>query len=116
MWNRLLILCAGLLGASGVAVGAAGAHLGGGDFARLSSDFLLFHAAAVPGILALPMASGRRIRSGAASLLVAGSAAFSGDLAILAFTTAHGVTGLAPAGGLFLMAGWLGVAVSAFRE
>ncbi len=109
LWKRSIIGIAGLLGAAGVALGAASAHLGGGDFARLASFFLLLHAAAIPGILAVQITSmlGRLIAS---SLLAAGSALFSGDLAALAFTGRTPVSGMAPLGGLLLIAGWLALA------
>lgn len=107
-WVRGLLAAAGLLGAAGVALGAASAHLGGGDFARLASFFLLLHAAAIPGILAIP--AGRQGARGiVASLMALGAALFSGDLGVLAFTGRTPMAGLAPAGGLLLIAAWLGL-------
>lgn len=94
-------------------IGAAGSHLGGGDFARLSSEFLLFHAAVIPGLVAWGRYSPTMVQVGG-SLLVVGAACFSADLAVLAFAGQHPISGLAPAGGSMLIAGWLTVAVSAF--
>jgi uncharacterized membrane protein YgdD (TMEM256/DUF423 family) len=108
----MLLAAAGLLGAAGVALGAASAHLGGGDLSRLGSAFLLFHAAAVPGLLALPWPARRLVRL-ATTCLALGAALFSGDVALLGFTGRTPVAGLAPAGGILLMIGWLLVAVSA---
>ena len=102
------------MGACGVAVGAAGAHGGGGDFARLSSEFLLVHAAAVAAVAAyaaaVPASSVLLFVCGAA--LVLGTAAFSGDLALAAFGNLHPMRGLAPIGGVLLLAGWVGLAAA----
>lgn len=108
-WTSGLLAAAGILGAVGVGLGAASAHLGGGDLARLASMFLLLHAAAIPGLLAVSAGS-RPMRHVAASLLALGAALFSGDVAVLGFTGRTLLSGLAPVGGLMLMAGWLTMA------
>lgn len=105
-WCCALLTVAGVLGAAGVALGAASAHLGGGDLARLGAFFLLIHAAAIPAILAAPGVS-PRLRRVAGTLLGVGAASFSGDLAYLAFRGVTPIAGLAPLGGLLLIAGWL---------
>ena len=105
-WGRGLLAAAGLLGAAGVGVGAASAHLGGGDLARLASIFLLLHGAAIPGILAVPSLR-HTYRLGIGSVMALGAALFSGDLSVLAFTGHTPVSGMAPAGGLMLIAAWL---------
>ena len=105
-WSCGLLVAAGVLGAAGVALGAASAHLGGGDLARLAAVFLLLHAAAVPGFLGAP-GIGPRMGRAAATLVCFGAACFSGDVAVLAFTGATPLSGLAPIGGLMLIAGWL---------
>ncbi|MCW6510805.1 DUF423 domain-containing protein [Lichenifustis flavocetrariae] len=114
----MLLAASGVLGASGVALGAASAHLGGGDFGRLASEFLLFHAAAIPGILAICVPSGW-VGQLAASMMVIGAVCFSGDLAYLGFVGRSPVSGLAPFGGLTLIAAWLVIvaaAVGVFRQ
>ncbi|MDX7949844.1 DUF423 domain-containing protein [Lichenihabitans sp. Uapishka_5] len=111
-WDGALVGVAGLMGATGVALGAASAHLGGGDFARLAAVFLLIHAAAVPGILAVPLGS-LKLRRTAAALLCLGAVLFCGDLAMLGFTGHTPISGMAPAGGFLLIAGWLAVALAA---
>ena len=111
-WGRALLAGAGLLGAAGVIVGAAGAHLGGGNFAQLASTFLLLHAAAIPGLLGAPIGS-EKARRIVASLLACGAALFSGDLGWLSFTGRTLVSGMAPLGGLLLISGWLGLCVTA---
>lgn len=114
LWGRALLGAAGLLGASGVALGAASAHLGGGDLARLGSSFLLFHAAALPGLLALPGVSPGRVRL-AATFLAIGAALFSIDVAVLGFTGRTPIAGMAPLGGLLLIGGWILVASCAVK-
>lgn len=106
LWSRLILAAAGLLGAAGIALGAASAHLGGGDFVRLASFFLVMHAGAIPGIVATTVGrAGWRLT--AASLLALGVALFSGDLAVLGFSGHTPVAGMAPTGGLLLIGGWL---------
>lgn len=107
-WGRGVLAAAGGLGAAGVALGAASAHFGGGDFAKLASFFLLIHAAAIPGLLAVRTGP-ERAWLVVASLMASGAALFSGDLAFLAFTGRTPVAGVAPLGGLMLLAAWLGV-------
>lgn len=109
--SRLLLSGAGTLGALGVGVGAAAAHGGGGELGLLASQFLLFHAAGVAALAAyaaaVPASSVIMLVCGTA--LILGTAAFSGDLALVAFRNVHLVRGLAPVGGLLLIAGWIGL-------
>lgn len=115
LWARMILGSAGLLGAAGVGLGAASAHIGGGDFARLAALFLVIHAAALPGILAVPV--GRTtVRNVSASLIALGVALFAGDLAVLGFTGHTPVAGLAPTGGLMLIAGWLALGAAALSR
>jgi uncharacterized membrane protein YgdD (TMEM256/DUF423 family) len=106
---------AGLMGLSGILIAAAGAHLGGGDLARLSADFLLIHAAV---ILALCGPSdGRTLASrlflGSAGLVAAGTCLFSADLALAGLADRHPFAAAAPIGGLCLALGWFGIVVAA---
>jgi uncharacterized membrane protein YgdD (TMEM256/DUF423 family) len=106
---------AGLLGASGVAVGAAGAHRGGGDLARTSSEFLLVHAAAIVAGACVAPALGRTsvLVVTALGLLAVGAALFGGELAVAALFDWRPVPLAAPTGGLCLIAGWLCLSVCA---
>jgi uncharacterized membrane protein YgdD (TMEM256/DUF423 family) len=108
--RRLLLALAGLMGAAGVALAAAGAHLGG-DKLSTAALFLLIHASAVAGL-----AGGQTPRRGlllAAGLLALGAFLFSGDIAARAFWGARLFPMAAPAGGMILIAGWLGLALAA---
>jgi uncharacterized membrane protein YgdD (TMEM256/DUF423 family) len=108
--RRILLALAGLMGAAGVALAAAGAHLGGDNLAT-AATFLLIHAAAVAGLASgAPNLRGLTL---AASLLALGALLFSGDIAARAFLGGKLFPMAAPAGGIILMAGWLALAVAA---
>lgn len=108
--RRVLLALAGLTGAAGVALAAAGAHMGGDNLAT-ASVFLLVHAAAAAGLAAGALTP----RGGtlAAGALLLGAALFAGDLAARAFLGARLFPMAAPAGGMILIAGWLGLALAA---
>jgi uncharacterized membrane protein YgdD (TMEM256/DUF423 family) len=112
-WFRALVSSSGLIGACGVGLGAAGAHVGGGELARTASTFLLLHAAAIVALAALAIRSAfSRTLMIAATVLAFGVAGFSADLAWLAFGGGHVLPGLAPIGGTLMILGWIVVAVS----
>ena len=50
--QRFLAVVAALMGATGVALAAAGVHADGGEFARTASLFLILHAAALIAVCA----------------------------------------------------------------
>ena len=65
--QRFLAVLAALMGACGVALAAAAAHVDGGEFARTASLFLILHAAALIAVSAHragSVAVGRRPRAG----------------------------------------------------
>jgi uncharacterized membrane protein YgdD (TMEM256/DUF423 family) len=112
---RILIACAGLMGAAGVALAAMAAHQA--DVARLlpASAMLLFHASAVLGTAAL--AERRMIHSriglvAAAGFIVA-AALFSGDLVMRHVTGDRLFPFAAPTGGTLLIASWLVLTLAA---
>lgn len=106
---RVLIVCAGAMGAAGVALAAAGAHLP--DAARLTtaSLMLLLHAGAVLGAAALAERGVALPAPGliAAAGFVLGASLFAGDLVLRVFA-GHGLfPRAAPSGGIVLMLSWL---------
>jgi uncharacterized membrane protein YgdD (TMEM256/DUF423 family) len=115
--RRALIVLAGLMGASGVALAALSAH--GEDAARLApaSSMLLFHASAVMGAIAL---AGRGLAHARIAIIAAtgfgvAAALFSGDLALRHFA-GHGLFPFAPPiGGTLLIISWLALALAAIR-
>jgi uncharacterized membrane protein YgdD (TMEM256/DUF423 family) len=115
MSSTILIALAGLMGAAGVVLLAAGAHAAPGAGLDSAGQMLLFHAAAV-------IASAAAVQSGlmfrplaitAALGLMLGAVLFSGDIAMRAFAGHRLFPMAAPAGGFVLIASWVGVAVAA---
>ena len=113
-WPLAFLGIAGLLGAAGVLVAAAGAHGGGGDLARTSSEFLLIHAAAVVAASGVALALGRTsaLLVTALGLLSVGALLFGGELALAALADWRPVPLAAPTGGFCLIAGWLCLSLS----
>lgn len=109
VWNTALLVAGGLMGASGVALAAAGAHAGGANLST-AATFLLIHAAAVT---AISLQTGNTIFLIAATLLAAGACLFAGDLAVRFWGAARLFPMAAPAGGLGMIAGWLCVSLAA---
>jgi len=110
--DRFIVLVAGLLGAAGIALSAAAAHLGGGNLAT-ASNMMLIHA---PALLALGL-FGRSplLRLGAAALML-GLFLFVGDLLTRHYAGWRMFPMAAPAGGILLILGWLIAAASAFSQ
>lgn len=112
---RILIVLAGVMGADGVMLAAASAHLP--DAARLASasSMLLFHAAAVLATVGLAergvIHPGIGIAAGWGFFVA--TALFAGDLTLRHFA-GHGLFPMAaPTGGGLLIASWLALAVAA---
>lgn len=109
----MALIVAALAGASGVALGAFGAH---GLRARLDEAALatwhtavlyhLFHALALLALALFARATGRAVGLPAA-LFAAGIVLFSGSLYLLALTHWRWLGPLTPLGGVALLAGWL---------
>jgi uncharacterized membrane protein YgdD (TMEM256/DUF423 family) len=115
MTSTLLIAFAGLMGAAGVILLAAGAHAAPGAGLDSAGQMLLFQAAAViaaaaalhQGLLFRPLAIA------AAVGFIVGAALFSGDIAMRAFAGHRLFPFAAPTGGFILIASWLALAVAA---
>jgi uncharacterized membrane protein YgdD (TMEM256/DUF423 family) len=110
--TQALIVVAGLMGAAGVALAAAGAHAKPG--LESAGYILLFHAPAVMAAV-LAMAQGTLGRSAlpAAIGLALGAILFAGDLTLRAFVGARLFPMAAPTGGFILIASWLALAMVA---
>lgn len=103
-----LIACAGLAGAIGVGLAAAGAH--GSDLSELTPPayMLIMHAAAAAGIVAI----GTRAAHPGAFLLAAlvlliGVSLFSGAVTLRVLTGYRLFPMAAPTGGTTMIVGWL---------
>jgi uncharacterized membrane protein YgdD (TMEM256/DUF423 family) len=110
----VFILLAGLMGASGVVLAAAGAHAAPNAGLDSAAYMLLFHAAAVLGATALAQQGMWRPLLVAVLIgWVVGAGLFSGDIALRAFAGHRLFAFAAPAGGIILIAAWLGLAAAA---
>ena len=115
MSSTILIALAGLMGAVGVVLLAAGAHAAPGAGLDSAGQMLLFHAAAMIGV-AVALHQGllfRPLALAAAIGLIAGAVLFSGDIAVKAFAGHRLFPMAAPTGGFISIASWLGLAVAA---
>jgi uncharacterized membrane protein YgdD (TMEM256/DUF423 family) len=115
MTPTLLIAFAGLMGAAGVILLAAGAHAAPGAGLDGAGQMLLFHAAAVIGA-ASALHQGLLLRPLALAVaigLIVGAVLFSGDIAMRAFAGHRLFPYAAPTGGFVLIASWLGLTVAA---
>ncbi len=107
--QRLLAVLAALMGASGVALAAAAAHLDGGEFARTASLFLILHAAALIAVSAHRAGPWPPL---AGLALAAGAILFSADLSARAFLGARLFPYAAPIGGSLMILAWLALALA----
>jgi uncharacterized membrane protein YgdD (TMEM256/DUF423 family) len=112
----ILIVLAGLMGAGGIVLAAASAHLAPVTGLDSAAYLLLFHAVAVIGGIALlqqGLLVWRPLALVALAGWVIGATLFSGDIAMRAFA-AHRLFPLAaPSGGFVLIGAWLALAIAA---
>lgn len=116
--GRALMLVAGLLGASGVAMAAVGAHVAGaGDRAWQAAS--LIHLTQVPALLFIGLAADRFPQAGwrwPGWLMVIGVLLFSGSIYRSGILQLDGAGPLAPIGGASLILAWLLVSACAWRS
>ncbi|MCZ8316147.1 DUF423 domain-containing protein [Phreatobacter sp.] len=112
--TRLLVLCAGLMGAAGVGLAAMASHAYAGTSLQVAASMLSLQAPAV-----LAIALGRKtgllhdaIARIAAWALVVGTVLFAGDLAMRTFTGHALFPMAAPVGGMAMIGAWLGAALA----
>jgi uncharacterized membrane protein YgdD (TMEM256/DUF423 family) len=110
--NRSLVAAAGLAGAIGVALAAAGSHLPGTE--RIATAGLLAMAQA-PALLTIGLLGrfGGRFLAIAGWVIAAGLLAFAGPLVFHDLTGSPALAFLAPIGGSAMILGWLGIAGAA---
>ncbi len=111
-WSMCLSALAGLMGASGVGLAAAGAHRSGNPNVTTAAYFLLFHAAAIIALCTRTPSAGTRAILVAASLLTLGAILFSGELAVHALADIAPLPLAAPVGGMLMILGWLVAAIA----
>ena len=113
--SRILVVLAAIMGADGVILAAASAHLPDASRLASASSMLLFHATAILGTVALAERAIVDIRIGlvAASGFVIAAALFAGDLTLRQYAGHSLFPMAAPTGGTLLIASWLVLAVAA---
>jgi len=111
----ILLILAGLMGASGVVLAAAGAHAAPHAGLASAAYLLLFHATAVLGGSALTHQGlvWRPLALAAAIAWVVGAVLFAGDVSARAFFGHRLFPVAAPTGGSILIAAWLAFAAAA---
>ncbi len=109
------IIVAGLMGAAGIILAAAGAHAASRAGLDSAGYILLFHAAALLGGSAVLQHDlvWRPLGLLAFAAWAFGAILFSADVALRAFVGHRLFPMAAPAGGIILLAGWLIVAAAA---
>ena len=112
---QTLIFLAGLMGAAGVVLAAAGAHSKPGMGLESASQMLLVHApAAIAACAAISHGLLNRPLGLIATVgLIVGAGLFSGDLALRAYAGTRLFPMAAPTGGTILIGAWVLVAVAA---
>jgi uncharacterized membrane protein YgdD (TMEM256/DUF423 family) len=111
----VLLILAGLMGAGGVVLAAAGAHAAPHAGLGSAAYLLLFHATAVLGGTALTQQGllWRPLALAAAIAWVAGAVLFAGDVSARVFIGHRLFPMAAPTGGTILIAAWLALAAAA---
>jgi uncharacterized membrane protein YgdD (TMEM256/DUF423 family) len=109
MLARLLILVAGLCGATGVALSAVAAH-GGSPNTATAATLLVVHA---PALLVVGLIFFNAVMRWSAVILLVGLALFAGDMVSRDFLDTRLFAMAAPAGGGLMIVGWLGIAIAA---
>lgn len=124
--HRFPLLAAGILGLTGVALGAMGAHAlkvtlterGMTQAWETGARYHLFHAVALLGLAAWVRAGsderGAKLTSWTTRLWCVGVVLFSGSLYWLALGGPRWLGPVTPLGGVALMVGWLLVIVAGF--
>jgi uncharacterized membrane protein YgdD (TMEM256/DUF423 family) len=113
--TQVLLALAGLMGAAGIVLTAAGAHGKPGSGLDSAGYLLLIHAVAVLAVTALlrePLLY-RPLALVALWGLAAGSILFAADVAARAYLGGRLFPFAAPAGGMIMIASWLLFAVAA---
>ncbi len=111
----ILIVLAGLMGAAGIVLAAAGAHAMPGAGLDSAAYLLLFHAVAVVGGAALIRQDmlWRPLGLAVLAAWVIGATLFSADVVLRAIAGHRLFPFAAPIGGMILIAAWLALSAAA---
>lgn len=110
--NRGLTIAAGIAGALGVALAAAGAHVPDGGRLGTAGSMAMAQA---PALLALGLflPGGNLLLKISSWVIAAGLFLFAGELALHTLAGIAALGMLAPVGGSAMIFGWIGIAVAA---
>jgi uncharacterized membrane protein YgdD (TMEM256/DUF423 family) len=122
--SRTFFVLAAILGFTGVAIGAFGAHglqttlqaNGTADTFQTASRYHMYHALALIGAAWLASRIPTRLVQAAGWLLFAGALIFAGSLYVLAIANLKIMGAVAPIGGLLMLAGWACLGLAAWRS
>ncbi len=114
----LFLIVAGVFGAAGIALAAAGAHAAPGAGLESAANILLFHALAILGGTALLLQGmlSRQLALVALAAWALGTILFSGDVALRVFLGHRLFPMAAPTGGIVLILGWLILTAAALAK
>lgn len=120
--RRAALIVAGLTGFLGIALGAFGAHalkhiLNVNHMILVWNTAVLYHLVHAPVLMMLAQTKTGNSTVNAPPFLCfcVGILFFSGSLYVLALTNIPWLGAITPVGGLLLMAGWLLIALGAFK-
>ena len=112
-FSRNILLASAILAATGVALGAFGAHalrhqLGPQRFGwwQTAVDYQMWHAIGLVALAALPLPRPKL----PATLIAVGTIIFSASLYAMALTDLRWLGAITPIGGALMIAGWLALA------
>jgi uncharacterized membrane protein YgdD (TMEM256/DUF423 family) len=108
----MMIVLAGLMGATGIILAATAAHAASGAGLDSAAYMLLFHATAVLGGATLLQ---RDLLRRPLMLVVLTASLFSSDIALHAFAGHRLFAMAAPTGGIILIVAWLALAATAIE-
>jgi uncharacterized membrane protein YgdD (TMEM256/DUF423 family) len=119
MPNKFILLAGPLLAATGVMLGAFGAHALGDALGaerlgwwQTAVEYQMWHAVGLIVLAAVPMP-----RLGLPALLIGlGTLVFSGTLYLMALTDMRWLGAITPVGGILMIAGWFLLAWRAWRD
>jgi uncharacterized membrane protein YgdD (TMEM256/DUF423 family) len=114
----LFLIIAGVFGAAGIALAAAGAHTAPSAGLDSAANILLFHALAILGGTALLLQGmlSRQLALIALAAWALGTILFSADVALRAFVGHRLFPMAAPTGGIILILAWLVLAAAAVAK
>src|SRR5215469_13878255 len=114
----LFLIIAGVFGAAGIALAAAGAHAAPSAGLDSAANILLFHALAILGGTALLLQGmlSRQLALIALAAWALGTVLFSADVVLRAFVGQRLFPMAAPTGGIILVLAWLVLAAAALAR